>query len=304
MARPKKVVKLTRQMLLTAKALDDESKKRREGPVTKEYLSDAMKIPMDTASDLRALLTYGKFLTSSNDSHTTASTMLVLSDIHIPHHDPEALEVALSYGEQIKVDSIMLLGDIMDCYKVSRFTKDPRQKGMLQEIGETVAFLGDVRKRFPKAKIYYYRGNHEKRVEDYICNSAPEIFDLIGNLLQNQLMFHELDIEYLTEPTRIGKLLFLHGHEKPGGFTPVNVPEAIFRLTNTSSLCGHFHVNQTKIFKNYDGDRFWVGAVGYLAGPQGYMPLNRWTSGFAVVNFDEQGRFRAAVHEIIEGGVF
>ena len=224
MARAKKTVVVTREMYLTAKMLDDESKKRKSGPVSKEKIQEALKIPIETASDICALLAYGKFVGGSKDDLNTASTMLVLSDIHIPHHDPESLEVALKHGEKIKADTIVLLGDVIDFYKISRFTKDPRQKGVSTEIDETVAFLQDLRKRFPKAKIIYYRGNHEMRLEHYICNGSPEIWDLVDNLLQSKLMFSGLDIEYRTEPFKIGKLLLMHGHEKPGGFAPMNIP--------------------------------------------------------------------------------
>ena len=78
----------------------------------------------------------------------------------------------------------------------------------------------------------------------------------------------------------------------------------MYRYTGTHTLVGHFHQSQYKIYKNFDGDRFWVGAVGYLAGPQSYMPLNRWTSGFCVVDYDENGRFRARLHEIIDGCIY
>ena len=57
-----------------------------------------------------------------------ANKMLLLSDIHFPYHDLEALNASLEYGVNMDMNTILLNGDILDCYQQSRFSKDPRTR--------------------------------------------------------------------------------------------------------------------------------------------------------------------------------
>jgi hypothetical protein len=57
--------------------------------------------------------------------HLGQGRYLVLSDVHIPYHDEDALTTALEWGLNNDVDTIILNGDIMDCYPVSSFVKGP-----------------------------------------------------------------------------------------------------------------------------------------------------------------------------------
>ena len=300
----KKIQVVTRQMYLSAKMLAKESLKRKEGPLTREGLSEALSIQEGTAGDLLALLNYGRYVGSTNEDIEVAGTELLLTDIHIPYHDQEAVDVALEYGKKVKADTIVLLGDIMDCYQISRYSKDPKKKPLSYEIEETKKFLTNLRKRFPKARIIYYRGNHEMRLEKYIADCAPALYDIVGNLLQTQLTFAELGIEYRTEPFRIGRLWHLHGHEKPGAFGAEHLPNVMWKYVHDHCIFGHFHRNQSKIFKKITGERYWVGSVGYLAGPQDYAPLNQWGQGFATIEYDTDGRFKASIHEIVDGRIY
>ena len=149
---PKQEV-LTREIFYAAKLLDSESKKRGSGPISKKTLSDALCITAAVSRDILTLLQYGRFIGTSEGELHPAQKALVISDIHIPYHDDEALEVALKAGEKAKVDTVVLLGDVLDFYRISRFSKDPRRKSVTLEMEEGRAFLEQLRKRFPKARI-------------------------------------------------------------------------------------------------------------------------------------------------------
>ena len=58
----------------------------------------------------------------------TGKRIGILSDIHIPYHDLDALNIALNEFKRVKVDTIVLNGDIIDCYNLSRWEKDPNQR--------------------------------------------------------------------------------------------------------------------------------------------------------------------------------
>ena len=59
----------------------------------------------------------------------------VISDIHFPYQDNEAIEAFLRYVEMNGEPNIIVLnGDLLDFYKLSRFSKDPSGKNPAEEI--------------------------------------------------------------------------------------------------------------------------------------------------------------------------
>jgi hypothetical protein len=83
------------------------------------------------------------------------SKVLMLSDIHFPYQNDDALFAALEYGLQKEVDTIWLNGDTMDIYSLSKFDKDPRKRNFKYEIDLTRKFLKGLRAMFPKALIIF-----------------------------------------------------------------------------------------------------------------------------------------------------
>ena len=52
----------------------------------------------------------------------------VLSDIHFPYYDRTALNLAIKTAIEYEPDCIILNGDIIDCYHLSSFEKDPKKR--------------------------------------------------------------------------------------------------------------------------------------------------------------------------------
>ena len=80
--------------------------------------------------------------------------ILVLSDIHIPYHDIEALTTALEYGKTLNPNAILLNGDTIDMYQASRFIKDRRLRDLAGEIEMTRDFLWHLKEEF-NCPIYF-----------------------------------------------------------------------------------------------------------------------------------------------------
>jgi hypothetical protein len=55
--------------------------------------------------------------------HVETRRNVILSDIHIPFHDDEALSLAIAEAESYRPDGIILNGDIVDFFAVSRWEK-------------------------------------------------------------------------------------------------------------------------------------------------------------------------------------
>jgi len=56
-------------------------------------------------------------------------TWVVMNDLQIPFHDKQVLELVLSFVERLKPHGVVLNGDVVDCYQLSDFTKNPMEKG-------------------------------------------------------------------------------------------------------------------------------------------------------------------------------
>jgi len=239
-----------------------------------------------------------------NDNSFVGQKVFLICDIHIPFHDQIAVDAALGYADRYKPDTIVIDGDMMDFYKCSRFTKKTGKHDIKGELKMGREFLTDLRKRHPKAKMIFKEGNHESHLERYVLENAVEIADLVDDLLINKLDLSALDIEYRKDFFSIGKLWYLHGHEKPTGGNADYVTNVMFKYVLDHCIFGHHHRVQEKIFKRIDGSTLWVGAVGYLGGPMDYAPLNNWSQGFATVDYGRNGTFHAKLFKIQGGEIY
>ena len=57
-----------------------------------------------------------------------AKRLLVLSDIHIPYHSINSITIAFDWAKKQKPDAVLLNGDTLDFFGLSRYAKDPKKK--------------------------------------------------------------------------------------------------------------------------------------------------------------------------------
>lgn len=184
---------------------------------------------------------------------------LQLSDTHIPFQDDDLMEVWLKMAKKLQPDGIDIIGDLIDCYTLSRFDKNPRRKPDIQlEIDEAATFLRRMREACPKADIRYTEGNHENRLERMLWGNA-KVLAPIRNLTIPQLMdLKDLEIKYYVaaSPYRIGDLYYLHGDvtrkqnfsKSPGGRAAADIAKAI----GGSVLMGHTHQMGYSAFRTWE----------------------------------------------------
>jgi len=232
--------------------------------------------------------------------------ILVLSDIHFPFHDKEALIIALEHGRKMDVDEILLNGDILDCYALSRFVTDPRLRDFGKELAQTKAFLHLLREQFPKATIRYRRGNHELRYENWMFVKAPEILGIKEVFEMKAILgLDNLGISWHDERDywKVGRLNIVHGHEfgRGGG---VNAARWLFLKAKSTSMCGHFHRVDSHSGRDMEGKITSTWTTGCLCGlSPDYLRYNEWSHGFAYIESDGHN-FAAHNHRIIDGKVY
>lgn len=229
--------------------------------------------------------------------------VLSLSDIHVPYHEPKAVEAAVKFGRKWKPDVLLLLGDISDFYSISRWDRDPKKRDLVGECEQVYDMLAWFRKAFPKARIVYKLGNHEERWDHYIWNKCAELWGLDALRLESVLKLDELGIEMVGDkrPVMIGPhLVGLHGHELVRGLTsPVNQARGLFMRTLHSALAGHGHTTSTHVQGNMLGKEIACWSQGCLCNLHPlYMPINTHNHGFAAVDVDSNGEFNLMNYRI------
>jgi len=221
--------------------------------------------------------------------------ILILSDIHIPYHDPDAISEALKYGKDKNMDTIILNGDIIDFYMLSSFEQDPRKRSPKQEIDQLRSFLENLRDCFYNSLIIFKFGNHEERWERYLKSHAPRLFDMDEFRLEIILRLEELNIIPVKDKRVIkcGHLNIIHGHEYRSGFgMPVNPVRWFLLKAKTNIIGGHWHRSTEEISQDIQGKYIGGWSTGCLCGihPE-YRPLNEWTKGFAFIEKNQDDTF-------------
>ena len=236
------------------------------------------------------------------------SRTLIISDLHFPYQDNEAIKIAINYGKEKQVNCILLNGDVFDFASISRHEKSWRQRQVHQEFEAVRIFLNSLRQHFPKAKIVFKYGNHDERYEKFLFLKAPEIFDCTDFQLEVLLKLAELKIEVVKDklPIKIGKLTVLHGHELFGGSGGVNPARGTFLKTLENVVVGHYHKTSSNTEASMYGDVFSVHSVGCLCGKTPYyMPINKWNTGFAYCELEiKTGNYTFYNPKIINGKIY
>ena len=234
---------------------------------------------------------------------------LVMSDLHIPYHRHDCISLALETGKAAGIDTILLNGDVIDFYGISRFNKDPKRMPIESEIDIVKAFLSLLKDEFPGVRIIYKFGNHERRLKTYLQTQADALTGLRCLALEQLLELDELGIEYLKmERCLLGKLTVLHGDELPHGMgMPVNPARGVFLRAKDSTLVGHHHQVSEHSEGTISGKSIacWsTGCLCDLSPDYLYYGGLKWKHGFAIVEVDDDGeRFTVRNHSIIDGKV-
>jgi predicted phosphodiesterase len=234
---------------------------------------------------------------------STCTNIAVLSDIHFPYHDAEALKIAIDWIIENKCNCIYLNGDILDFYQLSDFLKDPHKPTMKKEIELGRWFLKSLRQTFPNIPIYYKIGNHEMRFERWMKVKGFEFLGMDEFKLSVLLGFAENHIIEIDKYTvaHAGDLRIIHGHEyrTSGGVQPARL---LYLKTKSNVLAGHYHRISEYIDRNIDNKFHGGWSTGCLCelSPD-YMPNNDWCHGFARVLVYPDKSFTVDNHKIING---
>lgn len=222
----------------------------------------------------------------------------VISDVHLPYHDRNALVTALKDIKATEVDAIYINGDLMDAYQLSRHEKNKLNRSFKYEVDMTRLFFEELRAQFATEDMYFKIGNHDQRFDKYIMDNADQLNGLIT--LEDVLRLREHKVKLVQSMTKViaGKLNILHGHELPVKGA-MNHARAVMMKTSSNVLMGHFHRSDRSYMRDLEGDVHAVFGTGCLCklNPK-YMPINNWNHGWALVHLDKSGNFEIESKDI------
>lgn len=236
--------------------------------------------------------------------------LLIFSDVHLPYHNLEAIETMFAYCEDKEIDGILINGDLLDFYGISRWDKAPDKPKMREEFEMAHEFFAVLREMFPIIPIIFKLGNHDARWEKYLISKAPELFGIPEFRLDKILKLDEHKITMIDEKRlmKFGKLNIIHGHEfGESTFSPVNAARGLFIRAKCNILAGHNHQSSEHNESNVNGENMACWSIGCLSElTPDYRPFayTKWNYGFAIVTMkDESGNFSMSNLRIINGQV-
>lgn len=101
--------------------------------------------------------------------------ILCISDIHIPFNLP--VDILSDYRN--KVDTLIINGDLLDCYSLSKFTKLYR-KPLIDELIKARQYVVDMIDLIKPKKVIAITGNHEIRLGRIIADKiGSDLLDLM-----------------------------------------------------------------------------------------------------------------------------
>jgi hypothetical protein len=232
-------------------------------------------------------------------------TWLVMSDLHIPFHEPKPIESTIKFAKDKKVTGILFNGDLQDCHSIS-FWPSALKRDFDKEVESVIDFLDFIEQEFPDTAKVYKPGNHEYRLPRYYQSKAPELIGLPLLAFDTVLGLEYRGIEFLQYKQKVmaGKLPILHGDEFRTLSRAVNPARGLFLKTKSWAACSHCHTTSQDTHTDIHDNILTTWSFGCLCDlSPDYNPYaNDWNWGFAIINVEPNGNFEVENKRILRNG--
>jgi len=216
----------------------------------------------------------------------------IMTDVHLPYHNMIALTEAIRYLKAEKIDAVLLNGDIIDCFQLSRFMKDPKKRDFKYEL-DCLKLFFDILNKELNCKIFFKIGNHEVRYQHFLLQKAHELIGIEDFEFSNLIKARERGIDIIDSNRfmKLNDLNGIHGHEYIGGVSaPVNIARGLYLRGKVSAFQGHNHATSEHTETDMDGKITTTWSIACLSELHpAFMPLNKWNHGVAMVELDSNG---------------
>jgi predicted phosphodiesterase len=212
---------------------------------------------------------------------SSTERIFFIPDLHCPFEDKRATALMFDALNLFEPDVVVILGDWIDCFSVSRWSKDPARAFTLeQEVKKATAYLDRIEAR----RKIFVAGNHEDRLARYLQDKAPELMPFVS--IPKLLQLEERGWEFVPYRsfTTIGKLNITHDI---GSASRYNV----FKVLDTfqaSVVTAHTHRMAYVVEGSATGSRQVSAQFGWLGDGTGIDYMHRvkasreWALGFGL----------------------
>lgn len=234
--------------------------------------------------------------------------LLVLGDIHAPHHDAAAFELACQAGEAFfrghapENCGVVSMGDLLDCFQVSSHSKPPSRRRAFKDELEASRPVVRRLEKLPAAHRFITWGNHEDRLDRFIADVAPQLDGMLSLDEFLTLSASGWRIIPYHRHLKIGKLYLTHDLERAG----VNAHrQAVSDMGQRNIIIGHVHRLGWEVVGDAEGTRHVGCAAGWLGDYRDIdyrhrtRALREWSHGFITVVFDAQGNAHVTPHALV-----
>jgi hypothetical protein len=234
------------------------------------------------------------------------------TDVHHPYSDPAVLSITYQLIRDLQPDLVVDHGDLLDCYAISRYEKDPHNRVSLQdEITMAALDLATITRLSPHSERWLLGGNHEDRLRRLLWSMAErqeahQVLSLtrVRDTLQWPVLLDLAAIGWQwfeSKQLLFDKLVVKHGSvvRKHGAYTAKGEYEKYGR----SGMSGHTHRRGVYEHRDHNGHHaWWEIGCSCLLDPE-YVDDPDWAQGLNVVTWSED-RKHYGVEEIrIHNGV-
>jgi len=239
-------------------------------------------------------------------------TWVVLNDLQIPFHDDKVLNrLILPFVDELQPDGVILNGDVVDCYSISDFDKDPLTAATMDR---EIRLATRLMERFKRVgRRIWHGGNHEDRLRRVVWKNPVLLRSVdkasrekIVHLLDFPEMFGlaEYGFEWLPygDFTMLGKLMVTHGSlvSKHSALSA----RAHFEKYGSSVLVGHTHRGGIYYKRDVHGVHAAYENFCLCKLTPEYVISPNWQQGFSVVHVGPNGFFNVTQIPILPGNQF
>lgn len=218
---------------------------------------------------------------------------LIIPDCHHPAVDIAAWRLLLKVAKDLKPDVCVILGDFGDFASVMSHAKSYKQRQLLliDEVADVKSALDDL-DALPFTQKHFIAGNHEYRVDRYICEKCPELFGMVSISEVLELTKRGWYYTPYRDFKKVGNVYYTHDTGTAG----INAHRTSLGKFRQNVVIGHTHRFGFEV-KGDLGGRPSVGAMlGWLGDPKeaaGYMhsvnAKTDWAHGFGMAYEREDG---------------
>jgi predicted phosphodiesterase len=218
---------------------------------------------------------------------------IAIPDVHAPYHDSVVMGLIVRAGDAIGASCCVQLGDLTDCYSVSRFPKArDRRLDIAWELDTTCEVVDVLDKAFPDERVITL-GNHDVRMERYVAEKAPEIAGLFPKYV-DRIGFKERGwrVAGYMDDAKIGNLNVTH----EAGYSGATAHMQTLGVYQSNVIHGHTHRLGWGVLGNVDGGKRvgamlgWCGDVEKIDYHHRARVARESAHGFGIIYVEPDGR--------------